>query len=110
MITVEPNNPVLEVAAQLADVTPATGGRPATTRRRKQMVKALREGTSEAIDRGWLLEQLLSVYQAGECKPQDRLRALELMAKVSGYGNRTEEPEDERKAIADLMADMAGSK
>ena len=100
---------MLEDVVKQAYPTPKTGGRPPNTRRRKQMVKALREGTSEAIDRGWLLEQLLSVYQAGECKPQDRLRALELMARVSGYGNRTEEPEDERKAIADLMADMAGS-
>jgi len=92
---------------EIRELTPPRRGRPATRQRKLRMARALREGTATTIDKSWLLEQLLRVYNH-EIRPVDKLRALELMARISGYGNRygTDEPEDERKAIASLMADM----
>ena len=108
MITVEPDETakILAEATEQADTRRGKPGRIPTTRRRKEMERGLRTGQVDAIDRSWLLEQLLSVYKDASCKAQDRLRALELMAKVSGYGNRAEEPESEREAIAELMESM----
>ena len=112
MVTIEPNDPqsaaLLEEVAAQANPTRGKPGRPPTTRRRKAVMRELREGQATSIDRGWLLEQLLGVYQDKGCRAPDKLRALELMSKISGYGQRTDEPEDEKAAIAELMADLDG--
>ena len=81
-------------------------GRPPTAERARRMREQLKLGDASQIDRGWLLEQFMLVYGERDCKPADKLRALELMARISGYGTNTPEPEDEKKAIQDLLNDM----
>ena len=79
-------------------------GRPRIKQYRRSVAKKLRE--TQAIDKVWLMEQLLSVYSARGIRAQDRLRSLELMARISGYTGKDIEPEDEQKAIAELMREM----
>lgn len=83
---------------------PDKGGRPPTARRRRQITRQLRTGQAQTVDKAWLLEQLLLVYSTRDCRPNDKIRALELMAKISGYDAK--ESSDEQKALADLIHDM----
>jgi len=92
-----------QVAAEAKPPVGPQGGRPPVARRQREQREKLRNG-GEKVDRGWLLEQLLIVYNSRDCRASDKLRALELMAKVSGYD--AEKDVDERQALADLMRDM----
>lgn len=119
----EPDTTEPTVESELVEAATPKTGRPASRRKRQKMARALANGDISAIDRGWLLSQLLELLESrqvhtftckhceeknwieGKLRAQDRLKTLELIAKISGYQGR-EEPEDERKAFADLMADM----
>jgi len=108
METLEPKlteQEIVEQAKAAANPTPGKPGRPAVRQRRKYIAHQLRTGQAQSVDKSWLLEQLLKLYSGKEVKPQEKLRALELMARISGYQGQ-EEPADERKAIQDLLADM----
>jgi hypothetical protein len=95
---------LIELVEEEANPTRGKPGRPPTTKRAREMTEKLRTGESETVDRSWLLEQLLLVYKAKDCRASEKIRALELMAKISGY--EAEQDNDERKALHDLMKDM----
>ena len=81
-------------------------GRPKGQKNRQIIVNKLRDGAGQ-VDRNWLLEQLLTLYAGRGILARDKLRALELMAKLSGF-DKNETPEDEKKAIADLIKTLEG--
>lgn len=100
-----------ELLAQVkreANPTAGERGRPALARRKREMMRKLNAGTVEEIDRPWLLSELLRVYGMSGIRPNDKLRALELMSRISGYGGKEIVPDDERRAIEDLMQEMDG--
>ena len=103
MEVIEPNDQVIPQAI-------IKKGRPPSARKRKEAIRDLRDGKVTQVDKSWLLGELMRVYAARDTRHGDKLRALELIAKISGYGNKVEEPEDERKAINDLMEDLEKAK
>ncbi len=103
LIVDEPNN---STATNPNNSNKPQLGRPPSRRHRKAVLAHLRSGQATTVDKGWLMEQLLIVYGAHGIRAQDKLRAVELMAKLSGYTGKEAEPEDEKAAIQALMAEM----
>ena len=109
MIVLEPNkNPesILEQAKKDSNPTKGQPGRPPRTREKKIMKRKLRQGEVEQIDKPWLLSQLLDVFDEKGIRPSDKLRALELMAKLSGYDGRDSGSETDYEAIQELIDAM----
>lgn len=75
--------------------------------KQRQIARQLRDGVGSAIDKTWLLAELMDMYSSSDLKARDKLSVLEMIARISGYtGKNVEEPEDERAAINELMRDM----
>lgn len=85
--------------------TGAGGGRQLI--RNRQIARQLRTGQTQTIDKAWLLAELMGMYTDGDLKGRDRLSCLDMIAKITGYtGKNIEEPEDERKALQQLMQEL----
>ena len=108
MEVIEPKKPQAIIDAEAVVNFPRKKRGPYTQGiRRKKMMRELREGVTQQVDRAWLLAELIQMYYSTTTRGGDKLRALELIARVNGYGGKSqEEPEDERKAIQDLIKDM----
>lgn len=73
--------------------------------KRRNAIRDLVSGVSKGAEKGWLLAQFATMYYDKGLKAQDRLRALEAIARISGHHGK-ETPESERDAIQALMQDL----
>lgn len=69
-----------------------------------ELIKQVEDGTFQ-VDQKWLLKELITQYKGD--KVRDKLKALDMIAKVSGYN---EETGDEKAIIASLMESMKDGK
>jgi len=108
LVVDEPNSTVtnVETLTNVSEPVKSKPGRPPSARHRRALLKHLRSGEATSVDKGWLIEQFLVMYNARGIRAQDKLRALELLARLSGYSGKEVEPEDEKAAIQALMAEM----
>lgn len=97
---------ILNVAEFLANPTAGNFRKPPRVALRKQMLKDIREGVADRVDKRWLLEEYLNVFYEDGCKIADKKAILDSICRLSGYGAKTEEPADEKEAIMELMRDM----
>ena len=95
-----------EALAELTSGRPKATGRPKSKQRKEYVIHQLRSGAVDQVDKNWLLVQLVIMYESKGMRAGDKLRALELIARVSGYNGQGGNPEGEKEAFQDLLRDM----
>ena len=95
-----------EALAELTSGRPKATGRPKSKQRKEYVIHQLRSGAVDQVDKNWLLVQLVIMYESKGMRAGDKLRALEDIARVSGYTGQGGNPEGEKEAFQDLLRDM----